>query len=41
MISTPKLGALVNTVQAAEETAPWAFGIRELIGNLASRGLLN
>ena len=39
-ISTPKLGALVNTVQAAEEAAPWAFGIRELIRTLASRGLL-
>jgi fumarylacetoacetate (FAA) hydrolase family protein len=39
-ISTPRLGALVNTVQAAEEAAPWAFGIRELIRNLASRGLL-
>ena len=40
MISTPKLGALVNTVQAAEDAAPWTFGIRELIRNLASRGLL-
>ena len=39
-ISSPKLGALVNTVQAAEEAAPWVFGIRELISNLASRGLL-
>jgi len=40
MISTPKLGALVNTVQVAEEAAPWTFGIGELIRNLASRGLL-
>lgn len=39
-ISTPKLGALVNTVTASEEAPAWSFGIRELMRNLASRDLL-
>jgi len=40
-ISTPQLGALVNTVTASEEAPAWEFGIRDLMRNLASRGLLN
>ncbi|NRO94886.1 fumarylacetoacetate hydrolase [Paraburkholderia sp. NMBU_R16] len=39
-ISTPSLGALVNTVQRSHEIAPWTFGVRALYGNLARRGLL-
>ena len=39
-ISTPKLGALVNTVRASEEAPPWSFGIRDLMRSLAARGLL-
>jgi fumarylacetoacetate (FAA) hydrolase family protein len=39
-ISTPQLGALVNTVTASEEAPAWEFGIRDLMRNLASRGLL-
>jgi fumarylacetoacetate (FAA) hydrolase family protein len=39
-ISTPQLGTLVNTVSSCEETAPWSYGIRELMRNLAGRGLL-
>jgi len=40
-ISTPSLGALVNTVQRSNEIAPWTFGVRALYRNLARRGLLN
>jgi fumarylacetoacetate (FAA) hydrolase family protein len=39
-ISSPRLGSLVNTVTSAEEAVPWTFGIRALMANLASRGLL-
>ncbi len=39
-ISTPELGALVNTVRLSTEIAPWAFGVRALYRNLATRGLL-
>ncbi|SIT46709.1 conserved hypothetical protein [Paraburkholderia piptadeniae] len=39
-ISTPQLGALINTVQLSTEIAPWTFGVRALYRNLASRGLL-
>ena len=39
-ISTPKLGALVNTVRASEEAPAWTFGIRDLMRSLAARGLL-
>jgi len=40
-ISTPQLGALVNTVRLCSEAPPWTFGVRALYGNLAARGLLN
>lgn len=39
-ISTPELGTLVNTVACADECPPWTFGTRELMRNLAARGLL-
>ncbi|SDS48257.1 fumarylacetoacetate hydrolase family protein [Jiangella sp. DSM 45060] len=39
-ISSPALGTLVNRVQHAEDCAPWDFGVRALMGNLARRGLL-
>jgi fumarylacetoacetate (FAA) hydrolase family protein len=39
-ISTPLLGALVNRVGAAENAPAWTFGIRALMQNLASRGVL-
>jgi fumarylacetoacetate (FAA) hydrolase family protein len=39
-ISTPKLGALVNRVTTSKAAAPWEFGIRDLMRNLAERGLL-
>jgi len=39
-ISTPALGALVNTVRLSTEIAPWQFGVRALYSNLARRGLL-
>jgi fumarylacetoacetate (FAA) hydrolase family protein len=39
-ISSPKLGKLVNRVTTSKAAAPWAFGIRDLMRNLAERGLL-
>ncbi|RDS64320.1 fumarylacetoacetate hydrolase family protein [Streptomyces sp. M7] len=39
-ISSPRLGALVNTVVPSEEAAPWTFGVRALMRSLARRGLL-
>jgi len=39
-ISTPELGALVNTVRLSTEITPWTFGVRALYRNLAARGLL-
>lgn len=39
-ISSPALGALVNTVQRSDQVPPWTFGVRALIANLAGRGLL-
>jgi fumarylacetoacetate (FAA) hydrolase family protein len=40
-ISTPKLGTLVNRVTTSKAAAPWDFGIRDLMRNLAKRGLLH
>ncbi len=40
-ISTPKLGTLVNRVTTSKAAAPWTFGIRDLMRNLAARGLLS
>jgi fumarylacetoacetate (FAA) hydrolase family protein len=39
-ISTPDLGALENRVRYCDEIAPWSFGTRALMQNLAQRGLL-
>jgi fumarylacetoacetate (FAA) hydrolase family protein len=39
-ISSPRLGALVNTVVLSEQAAPWTFGVRALMHNLARRGML-
>jgi fumarylacetoacetate (FAA) hydrolase family protein len=39
-ISSPRLGALVNTVTSSERAAPWDFGLRALMRNLAGRGVL-
>ena len=39
-IATPKLGALINRVTTSKAAAPWEFGIRDLMRNLAARGLL-
>ncbi|MGP3989169.1 fumarylacetoacetate hydrolase family protein [Streptomyces sp. 3N207] len=39
-ISSPRLGALVNTVASSEQAAPWEFGLRALMHNLAERGVL-
>jgi fumarylacetoacetate (FAA) hydrolase family protein len=40
VISTPRLGALLNRVTTSKAAAPWAFGIRDLIANLSERGLI-
>jgi fumarylacetoacetate (FAA) hydrolase family protein len=39
-ISTPRLGTLLNRVTTSKDAAPWAFGVRDLMRNLAGRGLL-
>ncbi|MFS4095051.1 fumarylacetoacetate hydrolase family protein [Streptomyces sp. AF1A] len=39
-ISSPRLGALVNTVTTSEQAPPWTFGVRALMRSLAERGLL-
>lgn len=39
-ISAPELGALVNRVRATDCSAPWAFGVSDLMRNLAARQLL-
>ncbi|MEV2238053.1 fumarylacetoacetate hydrolase family protein [Micromonospora sp. NPDC049891] len=39
-ISCPALGTLVNRVWHAEQCEPWQFGVRDLMSNLAKRGLL-
>jgi fumarylacetoacetate (FAA) hydrolase family protein len=39
-ISSPKLGALVNTVNLCDRIEPWTFGLQAFFTNLAARGLL-
>ncbi|HEU0100370.1 MAG TPA: fumarylacetoacetate hydrolase family protein [Allosphingosinicella sp.] len=39
-ISTPRIGALVNRVTTSRAAPPWTFGVRDLMRNLAERGLL-
>ncbi len=38
-VSSPKLGALVNTVTTSDAAPPWTFGVRALYASLAARGL--
>ena len=38
-VSTPKLGTLVNRVNHTDKIAPWTFGVRALMDNLARRGI--
>ena len=40
-ISSPELGTLTNKVTNCSTAAPWTFGIRALMQNLAERGLLS
>ncbi|MQA95886.1 MAG: fumarylacetoacetate hydrolase [Streptosporangiales bacterium] len=39
-ITSPRLGGLVNVVTYSEDAPPWTYGIRDLMSNLATRGLL-
>jgi fumarylacetoacetate (FAA) hydrolase family protein len=39
-IATPTLGSLINRVSTSDKVAPWTFGARALLRNLAARGLL-
>ncbi|NIZ10925.1 fumarylacetoacetate hydrolase family protein [Pseudooceanicola sp. HF7] len=39
-VSSPALGALVNRVRPCDAVAPWTFGSRALMSNLAARGAL-
>lgn len=39
-ISTSRLGMLVNPVTSSKAAAPWEYGIRDLMRNLAGRDLL-
>ena len=39
-ISNPELGTLKNTVRLSTDCQPWTFGISQLMGNLAARGLI-
>lgn len=39
-IGSPLLGTLHNTVTYSHKAAPWTFGLRALMHNLAARGLL-
>ncbi len=39
-ISVPRIGTLVNRVATSKQAPAWRFGIRDLMTNLASRGLL-
>ncbi|MEO7937755.1 MAG: fumarylacetoacetate hydrolase family protein [Burkholderiaceae bacterium] len=39
-VATPQLGMLVNQVNHADKVAPWTYGVRALMADLARRGLL-
>jgi len=39
-ISSPRLGTLANRVATSKAAAPWRFGVRDLMNNLAGRGLI-
>ncbi len=38
-ISSPKLGALINSVTTSDRAPPWTFGVRALMASLAARGI--
>jgi fumarylacetoacetate (FAA) hydrolase family protein len=40
-VSAERLGVLENKVTTCDQAPPWTFGIADLMGNLASRGLLD
>ena len=40
-IHAPRIGTLVNRVTTSKAAPAWSFGIRDLMRNLASRGLLD
>lgn len=40
-ISSPRFGALTNRVVHCNDAAPWTFGIRAFVQNLASRNLID
>ena len=40
-VASPRLGVLQNEVTTSKAAPPWAFGIAELMRNLAGRGLLS
>jgi fumarylacetoacetate (FAA) hydrolase family protein len=40
-VSSEKLGVLENKVTTCDQAPVWAFGIADLMRNLARRGLLN
>jgi fumarylacetoacetate (FAA) hydrolase family protein len=39
-ISTPRIGTLQSRVTTSRDAPPWTFGVRDLMRNLAARGLL-
>jgi fumarylacetoacetate (FAA) hydrolase family protein len=39
-VFTPQLGTLVNHVTTSDQAAPWTYGTRQLMRDLAKRGLL-
>ncbi|HSV36138.1 MAG TPA: fumarylacetoacetate hydrolase family protein [Ramlibacter sp.] len=39
-VSTPRLGTLANRVNTSDRVAPWTYGARALMRDLARRGLL-
>ena len=39
-VSTPRLGTLANRVNTSDKVAPWTYGSRALMRDLARRGLL-
>jgi fumarylacetoacetate (FAA) hydrolase family protein len=39
-VSSPKLGRLMNVVNTSDKCPPWRYGLRELMRDLARRGLL-
>ena len=39
-ITSPRLGTLANRVTTSKAAPPWQFGVRDLMHNLAARGLI-